>query len=83
MLIRPREAPAGVPRLEVKAGRVEVQVWLDALPADGQQKLRALGFELAATLRPGRLLLGTVAVERLEALAALPWVRRVEPPRFR
>lgn len=83
MLLAPGHERAAVPLPHVEKGRVEVQVWLDSLPPDGLQKLRSLGFELAATLRPGKLLLGTVAVERLEALAALSWVRRVEPPRFR
>ncbi|MBI3911402.1 MAG: VWA domain-containing protein [Armatimonadetes bacterium] len=68
---------------EVVNGRVGVQIWLNELPPDGLKQLQALGFELAATLRPGKLLLGTLSVERLEALIALPFVRRVEPPRFK
>jgi hypothetical protein len=72
---------AGVP--EVEKGRLEVQVWLNELPPDGLSRLKALGFDLAATLRPGKLLLGTVPVDKLDALIALPWVRRVEPPRFK
>src|SRR5262249_9535554 len=34
---------------EVENGRVAVQVWVEKLPADGVQKLKALGFELADT----------------------------------
>lgn len=63
--------------------RIEVQIWLNTLPPEGLAKLKALGFTLSATLTPGKLLLGTVAVNKLDALIALPWVRRVEPPRFR
>jgi Ca-activated chloride channel family protein len=70
----------GVP--EVEKGRVEVQVWLNELPPDGLKKLKTLGFDLAAALTPGKLLLGTVAVEKLDALIELPFVRRVEPPRY-
>lgn len=67
----------------VTNGRVDVQVWLNALPPDGLAKLKALGFDLSATLTPGKLLLGSVPVAKLDALLALPWVRRVEPPRFK
>jgi Ca-activated chloride channel family protein len=69
--------------VEVRNGRVEVQLWLSQLPKDGLAKLKALGFDLAAELTPGKLLLGTVLVEKLQALAALDWVRRVEPPKYR
>jgi Ca-activated chloride channel family protein len=68
---------------EVDRGRVEIQVWLNELPPDGLKRLKALGFDLAATLRPNQLLLGTLPVDRLEALIELPFVRRVEPPRFK
>ena len=71
----------GVPKVE--KGRVEVQIWLNSLPPDGLAKLKALGFELSATLTPNKLLLGTVAVDKLDALAELGFVRRVEPPRFK
>lgn len=72
---------AGLPKVE--KSRVEVQIWLNALPADGLMKLKQLGFELVATLTPNKLLLGTLPVERLDALVELPFVRRVEPPRFK
>ncbi len=67
----------------VTQGRVDVQLWLNALPADGLAKLKALGFTLSATLTPGKLYLGTVPVTGLDALLELSWVRRVEPPQFR
>jgi hypothetical protein len=63
--------------------RVEVQIWLEQAPPDAREQLKRLGFELAAELAPGRLWLGQVALGRLRALAELPWVTRVEPPRFR
>jgi hypothetical protein len=53
------------------------------MPKDALAKLKALGFQFAATLTPNRLLLGTVPAAKLDALAALPWVRFVEPPRYR
>lgn len=67
----------------VTNGRVDVQIWLNTLPPDGLAKLKALGFDLSATLTPGKLLLGSVPVAKLNALLDLSWVRRVEPPRFK
>jgi hypothetical protein len=75
---------AGAGRLpEVRDGRTDVQIWLASLPPEGMRVLKELGFELAAELRPGKLLLGTLPVAKLKALAALTWVRRVEPPDYR
>jgi hypothetical protein len=91
----PAEAPAKRPvPAEVKlaaslraqpstGGRVDIQVWVQAMPKDGLRKLKELGFDLAADLIPGKLLLGTLPAEKLKALAALSWVLYVEPPRFR
>jgi Ca-activated chloride channel homolog len=66
-----------------KAAPVEVQVWVSTVPANGLAKLKALGFKLAATLTPNRLLLGTVSIDKLDALLSLPWVRGVELPKFK
>jgi Ca-activated chloride channel family protein len=71
----------GVPT--VTRGRVEVQVWVQNLPADGLKRLKSLGFELAASLTPNRLLLGTADVKKLEEMAELEFVLRIEPPKFR
>ena len=65
------------------AGKLEIQVWLTDLPADGLKKLKEAGFVLSAELRPKKLLLGTIAVEKLDALLALDFVRAVELPRMR
>jgi len=64
-------------------GQLEVQVWLNKLPADGMKRLKAAGFALAAQLRPGKLLLGTIAAQKLDALLALDFVRAVEEPRMK
>ena len=66
-----------------KPEAVEVQVWVSGLPWDGLNKLKSLGFTLAATLTPHRLLLGTVALDKLDAMLKLPFVQRVETPKFR
>jgi hypothetical protein len=78
-----REALAKPDAATTANERVEVQVWLNTLPPDGLNKLKALGFDLAATLTPNKLLLGTVSRGKLDALIELGWVRRVEPPRFK
>jgi Ca-activated chloride channel family protein len=65
---------------EVEKGRVVIQVLLQDAPADVIKQLQGLGFQLAATLRPGKLLLGSIPVEKLDALAALSFVGYVEPP---
>lgn len=67
----------------VSDGRVEVQVWVRDMPPDAMAKLRATGFILAAELRKGVLLFGTADVEKLDALIALGFVRRVELPKLR
>jgi Ca-activated chloride channel family protein len=64
-------------------GKLEVQVWLNKLPSDGLKKLKASGFALAAHLRPNKLLLGTIAAEKLDAVLELDFVRAVEEPRMK
>ncbi len=64
-------------------GKLEIQVWLAELPADGLKRLKEAGFVLGAELRPKKLLLGTIAADKLDALIALDFVRAVETPRMR
>jgi len=64
-------------------GKVEVQIWLGKLPGDAMKMLKDAGFVLAAELRPKKLLLGTIAAEKLDALLALDFVRVVEEPRMK
>lgn len=64
-------------------GKLEIQVWLAELPADGLKKLKDAGFVLSAELRPKKLLLGMITAEKLDALIALDFVRAVEEPRLR
>lgn len=65
-----------------KPGILNVQIWLADAPKDARKQLKKLGFDLAAELLPGRLMLGRIRGERLQALLKLTWVRRVETPRF-
>ena len=80
-------APAlRAPKLpNVQNGRVTIQIWLNvplASNAKLQAQLKALGFDVAASLRPN-LVLGTLPVEKLDALLALRGVRFVESPQFK
>jgi Ca-activated chloride channel family protein len=63
--------------------KTEVQIWLNSLPKDGLDKLKALGFELAAELKPSKLLLGTITLDKLDKIIELTFVRRVEPPKMK
>ncbi len=67
---------------EVRKGRVTLQLWLVDPPQDALRKLKALGFTSASELIPGRVVLGTVPVERLEKLLDLPFIRWIDVPKF-
>lgn len=64
------------------AERVTVQIWLNALPKNGLARLKAAGLTVDATLTPNKLLLGTVRADKMDALLALDFVRRIEPPKL-
>ncbi|MBM3458358.1 MAG: hypothetical protein FJX77_07480 [Armatimonadetes bacterium] len=85
LLVQPAPASplTGILPARVERGRVTIQLWVRNLPADGLQKLKALGFALSAELRPGVLVLGTLPVTSLAKVVELEWVQRVEPPAFR
>ena len=46
------------------------------------RKLKALGFLPTAELKPKRLVLGTLPVEKLDLLIGLPFVGYVDVPKF-
>ena len=68
-----------VGKIEVKAGRVEIRVQLTALSDEVLAKLKALGFKELAQAKSVKLVIGTIHVDKLEALAKLDVVRRVDP----
>ncbi len=68
---------------EVQQGRVLIQVWVRATSKKDLDALGKLGFKSLGTLMPGKLLLGTVPLEKLDAFLELPQVKRVEMPRFK
>ena len=64
-------------KLRVKAGRVEIRIQLIALSDEVIKKLKALGFKELARAKSVKLVIGTIDVKQLEALARLPEVRHV------
>ncbi len=71
--------------LEKLAGTklIEVQIWLGDLPPAGLDKLKAKLVKLSATLITNKLVLAVVDLDKLDALLELPFVRRIELPRYK
>jgi Ca-activated chloride channel family protein len=68
-----------VGKISVKAGRVEIRVQVAALSDEVLAKLKTLGFRELARAKSVNLLIGTIDVKQLEALAKLAEVHRIEP----
>ena len=68
-----------VGKIQVKAGRVEVRVQLAALSDEVLKKLKELGFKELALSNSFKIVMCTIDMKQLEALARLAEVRRVEP----
>ncbi len=66
-------------KVRVKDGRLEISVQLASLDDAVLKKLETLGFKELARTRTVKLLIGTIGVEKLEALAQLDEVLRIEP----
>ena len=60
-------------------GKAEVQVWLTEKSEEAMKKLKELGFEVILDPKSSKLVIGRVAIEKLEALADLSFVRYVSP----
>lgn len=69
-------------RLEVKDGRVEVAVWLNDNSDAALAKLKELGFETVIASKVAKMVVGKIPVAKLEELALLDAVRRVEVPSY-
>ncbi|MFH1268067.1 MAG: hypothetical protein ABIK89_20305, partial [Planctomycetota bacterium] len=68
-----------VGKIEVLKGRVEVRVQLTALSDEVLTELKELGFKELARAKSVNLVIGTIRVEKLDALVKLDAVRRVDP----
>jgi len=66
-------------KLKVTAGRVEIRLQLASLDDALLEKLKELGFKELARAKSVKLLIGTIDVEKLEALAKLAAVRHIDP----
>ncbi|HEV2861832.1 MAG TPA: VIT domain-containing protein [Pyrinomonadaceae bacterium] len=63
----------------VRAGKAEVQIWLNEKTPEILAQLKALGFELLLDPQSAKLVIGRLPVEKLAALAELKAVRYVAP----
>ena len=68
-----------VGKIKIEQGRVEVRILLAALSDEVLAKLDELGFKKLAQAKSVKLVIGTIHVDKLEALAKLDFVRRVLP----
>jgi Ca-activated chloride channel family protein len=60
-------------------GKAEVQVWMTEKSAVAMTKLKELGFEVVLDQKNSSLIIGRLAIEKLEALGDLKFVRYVSP----
>jgi len=63
----------------IRDGKAEIQVWLTDKSAQTSAKLKELGFEVVLDSKTSKLIIGRLAIEKLEALADLKFVRYVSP----
>jgi Ca-activated chloride channel family protein len=68
-----------VGKVKVTKGRVEVRVQLTSLADESLAKLKQLGLKILAEAKSAKLVIATVEVSKLEELAKLDVVVRVEP----
>lgn len=63
----------------IRDGKAEVQVWLTDKSPASLTKLKELGFEVVLDAKASKLIIGRIAVEKLETLARLDFVKYVSP----
>jgi hypothetical protein len=68
-----------VGKIEVREGRVEIRVRLTDLSDRVLEALKKLGFQELAQAKSVNLVIGTIHVDKLDALSKLDVVRRVDP----
>ncbi|MEW6348734.1 MAG: VIT domain-containing protein [Thermodesulfobacteriota bacterium] len=66
-------------KVVVKDGKITLQVWLTKSSDDVIKKLKELGLEVSFQAATGKMVIGTLAVEKLKELAQIPEVRLIEP----
>jgi Ca-activated chloride channel family protein len=63
----------------VREGKAEIQIWLSDKSPENLAKLKELGFEVILDPKTSKLVIGRLPIEKLEALAALDFVRFAAP----
>jgi hypothetical protein len=63
----------------IRDGKAEVRVWLSDVSQKTIAKLKALGFEVMLEPKSAKLVIGRIAIEKLEALTKIDEVRLVTP----
>ena len=71
--------PAAEEARFVHNGKAEIQVWLSDKSAETVAQLKRLGFEVVLDPKSAKMIVGRVAIEKLEALAELKVVLYVAP----
>ena len=71
--------PAEAESKFVRAGKAELQIWLNEKTPEVLAQLKGLGFELLLDPQSAKLVIGRLPVEKLAALAELTAVRYVVP----
>ena len=79
MRLRNKQSPNADEQRFVHDGKAEVQVWITEKSAEAMAKLKELGFEVVLDQKSSSLIIGRLAIEKLEALADLKFVRYVSP----
>ncbi|MBI5572706.1 MAG: VWA domain-containing protein [Desulfomonile tiedjei] len=74
---KPKDYAAG--KVIVKDGKTTVQVWVAKTTDEVLKKLKAAGLEVSFTASTGKMVIGLIAVDKLEELAKIPDVRLIEP----
>jgi Ca-activated chloride channel family protein len=69
-------------KLAVKGGKLEVAVYLNKLDAAALKELEKLGFVKLLEASSVQMVIGTIEVKKLEDLAYLDCVRRIDLPTF-
>jgi Ca-activated chloride channel family protein len=63
----------------IRDGKAEVQIWLTDKSPETLAQLKALGFEVVLDPKSAKLIIGRLSIDKLDALAELPFVRYVSP----
>jgi hypothetical protein len=63
----------------IRNGKAELQIWLTEKSDEHLAKLKELGFEVVLDAKTSKLVIGRLSIDKLEALAALKFVKYVSP----